>query len=127
MINKQKNAVWMIVVALVVASPGLLIAQQEATDAVVGEWEMVTEFQGQQIPATMKISVEDGELVGVWTSQGEDIPMREVKVAGKTLTFNREMGMGGAVLSFEGTVEGDEITGKWISEMGELTCSGKRK
>ncbi len=123
MIDSRKALLSVVAVVLVVA-PGFASAQQEA---VVGEWEMVTDFQGQQIAATMKISVEDGELVGVWTSQGEDIPMREVKIDGETLTFNREMGRGGATLSFEGTVEGDEISGRWISDMGELPCSGKRK
>lgn len=124
--NHAKRITLSIVVAMLVAAP-VLAAGQQGAEAIVGEWEMVTEFQGQQIAATMTITLEDGELVGTWASMGQEIPMREIKVDGKTLTFNREMGQGGATLSFEGTVEGDEITGKWVSEMGELPVSGKRK
>jgi len=112
-----------IAATLVVFAPGSAAGQE----AAVGEWEMVTEFQGQQIAATMTILLEDGKLVGIWTSRGQDMPMRDIDLDGATLTFSRGMGRGGAMLSFEGTIEGNVVTGKWISEMGELSTSGKRK
>lgn len=102
--------------------------QEDAAEALIGEWEMVTQFQGQEIPATMVVSLEDDGYVGVWRSMGEEMPMTNIKVEGNKLTFNRTMGVGGAELTFEGTIEGDTITGKWLSDMGgEYVCTGKKK
>ena len=101
--------------------------QDAAEEAVVGAWDMETEFQGQQMPATMTISMEEGELAGVWASQGMEMVMTNILVDGEKLSFERTMGQGGAVMTFEGTVDGDTISGKWVTEMGELACSGRRK
>jgi hypothetical protein len=38
------------------------------------------------------------------------------------------MGQGGDTINFEGIVNGDEISGKYISPMGgEYECTGQRK
>ncbi len=106
--------------------PGGLL-QDAAEEAVLGTWDMETEFQGEQMPATMTISMEDGELAGVWVSQGMEMKMTNILVDGSKLSFQRTMGQGGMVMTFEGTVEGDTISGKWITGMGELPCSGSRR
>ncbi len=102
-------------------------SQDEAEKAVLGTWDMETEFQGDQMPATMTISMEDGELTGVWASQGMEMKMTNILVDGDKLSFERTMGDGGMVMTFDGTVEGDTISGKWITGMGELPCAGKRR
>jgi hypothetical protein len=114
---------------LLIPAPGIAGAarQDDAEKAVLGAWEMATEFQGQQMPAVMTISMEDGELTGVWASQGMEMVMTNIAVDGNKLTFQRTMGEGGMVMNFDGVVEGDTITGKWITGMGELPCSGKRR
>jgi hypothetical protein len=119
---RARKAIYTVLVTFLVVVPSLADGQE----SVVGEWEMVTDFQGQEISATMTITIEDGELVGVWTSQGQDMPMHEIGLDGDTLTFNRSMGQGGATLAFVGTVEGDEIKGAWSGQMGELSVTGKR-
>jgi hypothetical protein len=106
--------------------PGAL-PQDDAEKAVLGTWDMETEFQGQQMPAVMTVSMEDGELAGIWASQGMEMVMMEIAVDGNKLTFQRTMGDGGMVMNFEGTVEGDTISGKWVTGMGELPCAGKRR
>ena len=113
--------------ALALASVPGGLDQDAAQEAVVGAWDMETEFQGQQMPATMTISVEDGELAGVWASQGMEMAMTNILVDGDKLSFQRTMGDGGMVMTFEGTVDGDVISGVWVTEMGELACSGSRR
>jgi len=107
-------------------APGVL-PQDDAEKAVLGTWDMETEFQGQQMPAVMTISVEDGELAGVWASQGMEMVMGNIVVEGNKLSFVRTMGDGGMEMSFEGTVDGDTISGRWVTGMGELPCAGKRR
>ncbi len=102
--------------------------EKQAYDAIIGDWDMETEFQGDVYPAVMTLSVEDGKLIGVWASMGQEMEMIDLKFDGKNLSFKREMGQGGSTINFEGVVNGDEITGKYASPMGDdLVCTGKRK
>ena len=102
--------------------------EKQAYDDIIGDWEMETEFQGDVIPAIMTLSVEDGKLTGVWVSMDQEMEMIDLKFDGKNLSFKREMGLGGDTINFEGLVDGDEISGKFISPMGgEYECTGHRK
>ncbi|MEE8376760.1 MAG: hypothetical protein V3R45_00185 [Candidatus Aminicenantaceae bacterium] len=102
--------------------------EKQSYDAIIGDWDMETEFQGDVIPAVMTLSVEDEKLTGVWVSMDQEMEMIDLKFDGKNLSFKREMGQGGDTINFEGIVNGDEISGKFISPMGgEYVCSGKRK
>jgi hypothetical protein len=91
--------------------------------AVLGDWDMGTEFQGQTIEAVMTLSQVNGVLEGRWISQGREMVLMDVKLDGDRLTFRRDMGN---VLVFEGTVDGDEITGVYTGPFGELKCTGRR-
>ena len=93
--------------------------------AVVGDWEMKTEFGGQIIEATMTLSVKDDALVGMWVSMGRDMELSNVEFDGQTLSFNRELGPGQR-LSFEGSVQGNKITGKYSGPFGEINSNGAR-
>ena len=95
--------------------------------ALLGAWEMKTAFQGEFIPATMTLKLEEGKLTGVWSSQGMEMPMTDIVFKKGTLRFKRTMGPGGASLAFEGTVEGDKISGQYTGPMGELESNGERK
>ncbi len=101
---------------------------EQAYETIVGDWDMETEFQGEVYPAVMTLSVEDGKLIGVWASMGQEMEMIDLKFDGKNLSFKREMGQGGSTINFEGVVDGDEISGKYASPMGDdIVCTGKRK
>ena len=118
-----------VIAALIVTAGAIsgFATAQEGHDAFLGSWEMTTAFQGQEIPTTMTLSIEEGKLVGVWASQGGEMTMADLVVEGAKLTFSRSMGRGGQQLQFEGTLEGDEINGKYVTGMGEMVCTGKRK
>lgn len=102
--------------------------EKQAHDAIIGDWEMETEFQGNSIPAIMTLSIKDGQLVGIWVSMDQEMEMMDLEFDGKKLSFKRTMGEGGETIDFEGIVEGDEISGKYLSPMGgEYKCTGRRK
>ncbi len=102
--------------------------EKNVYDAIIGDWDMETEFQGDVYPAVMTLSIEDGKLTGVWVSMGQEMEMIDLKFDGKKLSFKREMGQGGSTISFEGIVDGDEINGKYASPMGDdIVCTGRRK
>ncbi len=101
--------------------------EKQIYKAILGDWEMETEFQGSIIPAVMILSVRDGKLEGVWESMDQEMELIDLKFDGEKLSFKRTMGEGGDTINFEGTVKGDEISGKYISPMGgEYECTGKR-
>ena len=105
-----------------------LSQETQVYDAIIGDWEMETEFQGSMIPAIMTLSVKDERLTGVWVSMDQEMELIDLKFDGNNLSFKREMGVGGDTIDFEGIVKGDEISGKYTSPMGgEYECSGKRK
>ncbi len=102
--------------------------EKNVYDAIIGDWDMETEFQGDVYPAVMTLSIEDGKLTGVWVSMGQEMELRDLIFEGKKLSFKREMGQGGSTISFEGIVDGDEINGKYASPMGDdIVCTGRRK
>ncbi len=102
--------------------------EKQVYDSIIGDWEMETEFQGDFIPAIMTLSVKDEKLSGVWKSMDQEMEMIDLKFDGKNLSFKREMGQGGSTINFEGIVDGDEISGKFISPMGDgYECTGQRK
>ena len=97
-------------------------------DAIIGDWEMETEFQGDFIPAVMTLSVIDGKLKGIWVSMDQEMQLIDLEFDGKNISFKRTMGEGGDAIEFKGVVEGDKISGKYLSPYGgEYPCTGKRK
>jgi len=98
----------------------------KASGPYVGEWEMQTEFNGGQIPATMVLSRIGGKITGVWKSQGMEMEMKDLTLKGDKISFSRSIG-GEATLRFTGEFTGDKIVGKYTGDYGELACSGQRK
>lgn len=96
------------------------------TAPMLGNWKMSTEFQGGHIPAMMALTMKDGKLTGTWSSQGMDMPMKEIEVNGKTLKFKRQMGDDGPALVFEGTLNGSKIEGTYTGQFGQLKTTGTR-
>ncbi|MCH8851934.1 MAG: DUF3179 domain-containing protein [Planctomycetes bacterium] len=94
--------------------------------AIVGEWNMRTEFSGQMIDATMTISEEDGALTGKWVSMGREMELSGLEFDGRKLSFKRSLGAS-QDLRYEGTVQGDKITGRYSGPFGELPSNGERR
>ena len=93
--------------------------------SVLGEWEMKTKLDDRSMEATMVLKMDGDRCRGVWKSQGREMKMTKLKLAGDTLTFVRAIGPG-MELEFSGTVTGDEIKGTYTGPMGELSSNGRR-
>jgi len=106
--------------------PGCASTGRSVYGNVLGEWGMKTNLRGGYIDATMELAVEDGKLVGTWESQGMEMKMHDLAVEGDKLSFKRTIG-DSTELSFQGTVDGDTISGKYSGPFGELDCEGKRR
>ena len=78
------------------------------------------------MPATLTLSVKDGELIGVWSSRGYETKLANLKLEGDRISFQRTI-PGGAELRFEGTISGDLINGTTTGPFGELESNGRRK
>ena len=93
--------------------------------AIVGDWEMKTMMGDDAIEAIMSLTAENGRLSGVWKSRGREMEMKNLRLNGSKLAFTRSMGSG-RDLHYEGTLDGDKITGKYKGPFGELTSNGTR-
>ncbi len=98
----------------------------ESWSAVLGSWEMISSFNGQEIPATLSLNgSESGGARGLWVSMGREMPLSKLSFDGTTLSFVRSMG-GNGELTFTGKVDGDRISGMQSGAMGEIPCQGVR-
>lgn len=95
----------------------------------LGDWSMVMDFQGQDVPGVLTISeAEGGGLAGKWTADGESTDLRDVKYEDGTLTFERTVNYQGTDfdITYSGTIDGDSITGSFSTDAGELETNGTR-
>ncbi len=113
-----------IAAAMVLALPAM--SEHHVT---LGDWSMVMDFQGQDVPGTLTIMEADGGgLAGKWTADGESTDLRDVKFEGGTLTFVRSVDYQGSEfdINYSGTIDGDSITGAFTTPAGELETNGSR-
>lgn len=99
----------------------------------VGQWDLKMEMGGNPMTAKMVISVSDtGKLVGKWTMQmGENemsSDLSDIKFEKGKLSFTRTMKMGETQITskFDGEIKGNDITGKSVSDRGEMAVTGTR-
>lgn len=110
--------------ALVFALPAM--ADHHVT---LGDWSMVMDFQGQDVPGTLTITEADGGgIAGKWTADGESTDLRDVKFEGGTLSFVRSVNYQGSEfdITYSGTIDGDSITGAFSTPAGDLETNGTR-
>jgi len=112
-----------IAVALVLALPAM--ANHHVT---LGEWSMVMDFQGQDVPGTLTITEADGGIAGTWSAEGEVTDLVDVKFEGGTLTFRRTVNYQDQDfdIDYTGTIDGDAITGAFSTPAGDMETNGTR-
>jgi hypothetical protein len=97
-----------------------------ADGGLIGRWEMVTDFSGRQIAATLVLTEPDeGEIEGRWISQAREMALSAIELEGETVAFDREI-PGGRLLHFQGRLVEDTLEGSWSGALGEMACSGTR-
>ena len=98
-------------------------------DAIVGEWQMNVTVPAREIVEKLTITKNaDGTLAGKWEAQRGENTISDVKFEGGKLTFTRTSKFGDRefTMTFEGTVEGDNIKGVFKGEHGEWEINATR-
>jgi hypothetical protein len=94
-----------------------------AAENIVGDWNMMMEFNGNQSFATLSIAQKpDGTYSGKWGASD----LSNVKLDGQKLTFERTVRFGEneSTMSYAGTVKDGKLTGQWSSDRGEFETNG---
>lgn len=110
----------------------LVCVRPKTISPAVGQWNMkIAVPQGVDINAVMIISQnDDGTLTGQWTKEPGEHLISDVKFKDGKLTFNRHVKLPDMDFEFdtpfEGTIEGDKITGQMKNEMGQWEVIGTR-
>jgi hypothetical protein len=119
--HKRTHLVASILIALAVAVP-----QVRAAEDLSGEWEIASEFNGQQMLSTLTLAKSaDGTLTGKWGSTD----LSNVKFDGQKLTFVRTMKFGDQefTMNYTGTLKEGKLAGTVSSDRGEFTNTGTRR
>jgi hypothetical protein len=101
----------------------------ETKGEITGEWQMNVMMPAREIVEKLIITKNaDGTLAGKWEAQRGENTISDVKFEGGKLTFTRTSKFGDRefTMTFEGTVEGDNIKGVFKSERGDREANATR-
>ena len=104
-------------------------ARKKPLAPAVGQWDMQYKIGDRDVTGRLVIAQKaDGSLDGKWTSERGESTISNVKSQDSKLTFDRTSSFNGNEFksSFEGTVQGDKLTGVFKSERGEIQATGAR-
>jgi hypothetical protein len=96
---------------------------------VVGVWDLSYQIGDRDVTAKLTVSQKpDGKLDAKWASQMGESTISNVKFENGKLTFDRVVKFNDQEfeMTFEGTVQGDKLTGVSKSDMGEIPVAGTR-
>ena len=116
-------------VLALLAAPAVLSPVAWADDAVVGRWTLKYTVRNRQMSGALVIAKsDDGSLSGKWMSPSFRSEIEDVKFEDGKLTFSRRvfLNQGGLSMRFEGTVEGDTLSGRFQLPQGQSAVTGTR-
>jgi len=113
------------VALLALAAPALA---QEMVD-VTGEWEITVESPRGTRTQAITFEQEGNSLTGAMETQMGTTPISTGSVNGNDISFTMVFTRGdrSMELAYTGTVEGDEMSGKFVTPRGEVPWTAKRK
>jgi hypothetical protein len=95
----------------------------------LGTWDISFNIGDRDITGQLAVSEKpDGTLEGKWISERGNTVISNVKFTGGKLTFNRKSTFGDNTYEsdFEGTIDGNNLTGVFKSQRGEMPAKGSR-
>jgi hypothetical protein len=95
----------------------------------LGTWNISFNIGDRDITGQLAISEKpDGTLEGKWISERGNTVISNVKLTDGKLTFNRKSTFGDNTYesNFEGTIAGNNLTGVFKSQRGEMPAKGSR-
>jgi len=96
---------------------------------IVGVWDLAYSIGDRDVTAKLTVSEKpDGTLDAKWASQMGESKISNVKLQNGKLTFDRTVSFNDQefTLTFEGTAQGNKLTGVSKSDMGEIPVTGTR-
>lgn len=96
---------------------------------VVGVWDLAYAIGDRDVTAKLIVSEKpDGKLDAKWASQMGESTIANVKLDNGKLTFDRTVKFNDRefTMTFEGTAQGDKLTGVSKSQMGDIPVTGTR-
>lgn len=104
---------FLVCVAIVAASHGLLASPQTLPPGVAGRWEGSVDIGGVQLPFAVVFSDrENGAAATIDIQTARALPLQAVNVTASTVHFEMPSSIGVAV--FEGTLKGPTIAGTFV-------------
>ena len=94
-----------------------------------GVWDLSYKIGDRDMTAKLAVSPKpDGSLAAKWTTQRGESTISNVQFRDGKLTFDRVSSFNGNEFksTFEGTVQGDKLTGTTKSDRGEMPVAGTR-
>ena len=107
--------------SLLLNSSGMLAADNSA---VLGQWDLSLNLQGNEIPVKLTITKDGDGLSGTWAGPQATNVLSDVSLAGDTLSFSMQTQQGALKVSFE--LEGDTLSGGLSTPQGDLPVTGKK-
>ena len=99
------------------------------TPRAAGNWEMKFKVGDRDITTVLAVKMDkEGALAGEWQSQWGEHVITDIAYERGNLTFKRKSKFGDREMesTFEGTVEGDTLSGVIKSDFGEMAAEGTR-
>ncbi|MDH7598976.1 MAG: hypothetical protein QHH07_04985 [Sedimentisphaerales bacterium] len=92
---------------------------------LIGLWELTTV---SQFGTRQNLLIVEPDLTGSYEGFGGETPLKNLKLEGKQVTFDVEMGFGDRTfrMQFKGTLEAGSLKGQITSERGTSDVTGKR-
>ena len=116
-----KNIFKLALLSLLLTSSGVFAADNSA---VLGQWDLSLNLQGNEIPVKLTITEDTDGLGGTWTGPQATNTLSDVSLAGDTLSFSMQTQAGSLDISFE--LEGDTLNGGLSTPQGNLPIVGKK-
>jgi len=116
-----KNIFKLALLSLLLTSSGVFAADNSA---VLGQWDLSLNLQGNEIPINLTITEDGDGLGGTWTGPQATNVLSDVSLAGDTLSFSMQTQQGSLKVSFE--LEGDTLSGGLSTPQGNLPIVGKK-
>ena len=110
---------------LAFAAPALA---QETAD-IAGEWEITAESPRGTQTRVVTFEQDGNSLTGEMETQMGSWPIENGSVNGNEISFTMVFTRGdrSMEMTYTGTVEGDEMSGKFVTPRGEVPWTAKRK
>ena len=126
---ETKTVLIVIVVVLCIFMLPVVIQLVKGPNPAVGTWSYTVETPVGPWPQTLTLKKDMSGTISVTEPAPGSWPIKEVKVDGKSLSYIVDSEVAGQPMTFEfkGNVEGDVITGVYVSDFGNSRVTGTRQ